>query len=63
VHVVTADGRNLLVYADAHTEKMMTGKLPRVIVRVHRARASLSQNPDDALISICSASTRRADEK
>ncbi|HWT15059.1 MAG TPA: TPM domain-containing protein [Patescibacteria group bacterium] len=50
MHVVTADGRNLLVYANAHTEGLMTSKLEEGKSYVFIAReASLSQNPDDAL--------------
>ncbi len=50
MHVQTADGRNLLIYADAHVEKMMTGKLVEGQSYVFIAReASLSQNPKDTL--------------
>ena len=50
IHVVTADGRNLLVYAHAHTEGLMTSKLEEGKSYVFIAReASLSQNPEDTL--------------
>lgn len=50
MHVVTADGRNLLVYANAHTEGLMTSKLEEGKSYVFIAReASLSQNPEDTL--------------
>lgn len=50
MHVQTTDGRNLLIYADAHVEKMMTGKLVEGQSYVFIAReASLSQNPKDTL--------------
>lgn len=50
MHVVTADGRNLLVYANAHTEGLMTSRLLEGQTYVFIAReASLSQNPEDTL--------------
>ena len=50
MHVQAADGRNLLIYADAHTEGMMTGRLVEGQSYVFIAREhSLSQNPEDAL--------------
>jgi hypothetical protein len=50
MHVVTADGRNLLVYANAHTEHLMTSRLQEGKSYVFIAReASLSRNPDDTL--------------
>jgi hypothetical protein len=50
LHVVTADGRNLLVYANAHTEGLMTSRLEEGKTYVFIAReASLSQNPEDTL--------------
>lgn len=50
MHVQTADGRNLLIYADNHVEKMMTGKLVEGQSYVFIAReAALSQNPKDTL--------------
>jgi hypothetical protein len=50
MHVVTADGRNLLVYANAHTEGLMTSRLQEGKTYVFIAREhSLSQNPDDTL--------------
>jgi hypothetical protein len=50
LHVVTADGRNLLVYANAHMEGLMTSRLQEGKSYVFIAReASLSHNPDDTL--------------
>lgn len=50
MHVVSSDGRNLLVYVNAHAEGLMTGKLEEGKSYVFIAReASLSQNPDDTL--------------
>ena len=50
VHVTTAEGRNLLVYVDPHTESLMTSKLEEGKSYVFIAReASLSQNPKDTL--------------
>jgi hypothetical protein len=50
MHVQTSDGRNLLVYANAHTEGLMTRKLEEGKTYVFIAReASLSQNPEDTL--------------
>ncbi|MBK8284781.1 MAG: TPM domain-containing protein [Ahniella sp.] len=50
MHVVSDDGRNLLVYADTHTEQLMTGKLVEGQKYVFIAReASLSMNPEDTL--------------
>ncbi|MBK7146386.1 MAG: TPM domain-containing protein [Xanthomonadales bacterium] len=50
MHVVTADGRNLLVYAHSHTEGLMTSKLEEGKSYVFITReASLSQNPEDTL--------------
>jgi hypothetical protein len=50
MHVVTPDGRNLLVYAHPHTEGLMTSKLEEGKSYVFLAReASLSQNPKDTL--------------
>lgn len=50
MHVVTADGRNLLVYANAHTEALMTRRLQQGKTYAFIAReSSLSQNPDDTL--------------
>lgn len=50
MHVRSADGRNLLIYADPRTEKLMTGKLEEGKSYVFIAReASLSQNPEDTL--------------
>ena len=50
LHVVTRDGRNLLVYANAHTEGLMTAKLEEGRSYVFIARESaLSLNPEDTL--------------
>ncbi len=50
MHVVSADGRNLLVYAHPHTEGLMTSKLEEGKSYVFITReASLSQNPEDTL--------------
>lgn len=50
LHVTTADGRNLLVYVNAHTEGLMTSKLEEGKSYVFIAReSSLSQNPEDTL--------------
>jgi hypothetical protein len=50
MHVVTADGRNLLVYANAHTEALMTSPLQEGRSYVFIAReSSLSRNPEDTL--------------
>jgi len=50
LHVVTRDGRNLLVYANAHTEGLMTTKLEEGRTYVFIARESaLSLNPEDTL--------------
>ena len=50
MHVVTPDGRNLLVYAHPHTEGLMTSKLEEGKSYVFITReASLSQNPEDTL--------------
>lgn len=50
MHVLTADGRNLLVHVNAHTEGLMTARLKVGKSYVFIAReASLRQNPDDAL--------------
>jgi hypothetical protein len=50
MHVVTPDGRDLIVYAGAHTEGLMTAKLQEGKSYVFIAREhSLSQNPADAL--------------
>ncbi|MBL8300560.1 MAG: TPM domain-containing protein [Rhodanobacteraceae bacterium] len=50
MHVVSDDGRNLLVYADPRTEAMMTNRLVDKKQYIFIARqVSLSQNPDDAL--------------
>jgi hypothetical protein len=50
VHVTTADGRNLLVYVNPHTEGLMTSKLEEGKSYLFIAReASLSQNPQDTM--------------
>ena len=50
IHVTTADGRNLLVCVDPHTEALMTSKLEEGESYLFIAReASLSQNPEDTL--------------
>ncbi|MBL0042303.1 MAG: TPM domain-containing protein [Xanthomonadales bacterium] len=50
MHVVAADGRNLLVYVNPHTEGLMTSALEAGQSYVFIAReSSLSQNPDDTL--------------
>lgn len=50
LHVITPEGRDLLVYVDPHTESLMTSKLEEGKSYVFIAReASLSQNPDDTL--------------
>lgn len=50
MHVTAEDGRNLLVYMNSHTERLMTGKLVEGQKYVFIAReASLSQNPEDTL--------------
>lgn len=50
MHVKTDDGRNLLVYANPHTESLMTSRLAEGSRYVFIAReAALSQNPEDTL--------------
>ena len=50
MHVVTRDGRNLLVYANAHTETLMTSRLQEGRTYTFIAReSSLSSNPEDTL--------------
>lgn len=50
LHVITVDGRNVLIYRGPHTEALMTGKLEVGKSYTFIAReASLSQNPDDTL--------------